>query len=108
MLLPLLLRFRIPYRSSPKEAEVLSEVMARMGTYEFCRRQRKPFTEQSEWLATVKKDPAAAAALLDQHLGIAGGGSSGSSSSRSAAVARALKNRSRCPTGFTREVSRMM
>jgi hypothetical protein len=73
---------------------VLSEVLARIGTFFYCKKNRKPFTEQSEWLAAVKKDPAAAAALLDQHLGLATGGSSSSSNSsqRSIAVARTLKH----------------
>ncbi|WIA32879.1 hypothetical protein OEZ86_006053 [Tetradesmus obliquus] len=80
-------------RSSPKDAEVLSEVLVRMAAFWTCKQQRKPFTQQPEWLAAVKKDPAAAAALLDEHLGLAAGGSSSSSSSskRSIAVARMLK-----------------
>jgi hypothetical protein len=80
-------------RSSPKDAEVLSEVLVRIAAHHLCTKSRKPFTEQSEWLATVKRDPAAAAALLGRHLGLGAGSSSssGSSSQRSVAVQRVVK-----------------
>jgi hypothetical protein len=93
MLIPHAMLHIIPCRSSPKEAEVLTEVLVRIAAHHICTKSRKPFTEQSEWLATVKRDPAAAAALLDRHLGLAAGSSSSSSSSsqQSVAVQRALK-----------------
>jgi len=51
------------YRGS-KDRDIITSIMLRMSTWQFCPAHGKTFPDHKSWMALVKKDPAAKTQLM--------------------------------------------